>query len=447
LWLLVVVVSLVHVNGFPPKINQPKKYGSGIATKLFVKKLQNGEFDVGAASVKLPWERLEERNNRAVLDLSSKRGDMSPGDAAQPTTTSIHNDTAPWEKGQFWKATRVGLEERGLSTEQCVTCLQTCPQLLRLDPGVVLETADYVLETADYVIQEFGVDYLADEPRFLLYRVDQVQYGLEFMGTVMMANMDVNENEEMIDDGTVASEDDDGATLSTESTRDSSSNNDPEDDDIGYDDAKRNAKPSRRFVFVVNNYTPEHIRLLNIFGNPETDICSYLVYGKEIGEKDNTPHLQGFCITKKPMRFAGIHKKIGFTHIALRVAKASSLHAANYCKKGTMSKAEAKKHRDDPKFIGTDADVTEFGVCPMPGKRKRTDLDIVTEKLKDGATLEQASPALLLAGIDGGIQEQAVRTALEALSKANSEAMRVTRSLRTILEEHTAPEPDTFTDP
>lgn len=57
--------------------------------------------------------------------------------------------------------------------------LQHCPQLLRLDPIMVTETAEWV-------INNFDVEYLESEWKLLSYPVDDAAYGLDFMATMMM---------------------------------------------------------------------------------------------------------------------------------------------------------------------------------------------------------------------------------------------------------------------
>jgi len=47
----------------------------------------------------------------------------------------------------------------------------------------------------------------------------------------------------------------------------------------------------RAWTFTLNNYTPvheEHIQTI------VKNLCRYIVYGKEVGEQDGTPHLQGY---------------------------------------------------------------------------------------------------------------------------------------------------------
>jgi len=64
--------------------------------------------------------------------------------------------------------------------------LKHCPQLFRLEPTAIRETARYI-------VSEFGADYLRnavlrDDAVLLSFRKDQVAYGLEFMSTMMMTD-------------------------------------------------------------------------------------------------------------------------------------------------------------------------------------------------------------------------------------------------------------------
>lgn len=107
---------------------------------------------------------------------------------------------------------------------------------------------------------------------------------------------------------------------------------------------------SRRYVFTLNNYTPEdELRLQALNGDSG---IKYLVYGREVAAS-GTPHLQGFAIFAGTLRFGAAKLAIGST-AHLEVAHGTSVQASRYCKK--------------------DGDFYEFGDLPAePGKR--TDWD------------------------------------------------------------------------
>jgi len=59
--------------------------------------------------------------------------------------------------------------------------------------------------------------------------------------------------------------------------------------------------------------------------------CKYLIFGKEIAPKTNTPHLQGYVVFKDAMRFAAVLKICARMH--WEAAKGSHEQASIYCKK------------------------------------------------------------------------------------------------------------------
>ena len=87
----------------------------------------------------------------------------------------------------------------------------------------------------------------------------------------------------------------------------------------------------RNWCFTLNNYTSEHEDLLKSFFN---EYCRYMVYGKEIGSKEHTPHLQGYIQLKKKLRMLSLKKKLGINTIHLELQRAkNSEDARNYCLK------------------------------------------------------------------------------------------------------------------
>jgi len=135
-----------------------------------------------------------------------------------------------------------------------------------------------------------------------------------------------------------------------------------------------------RWVFTLNNYTPIDETLIQGWDT------KYLVYGREIGES-GTPHLQGFVTFPKNYRASGVKKLHATAH--WEVAKATSLVASDYCKKGSQSHDEWREHGVSGPNYGEDADVFERGIPPTPGKR--TDLDVIAEAAKAGASLKELS--------------------------------------------------------
>lgn len=112
---------------------------------------------------------------------------------------------------------------------------------------------------------------------------------------------------------------------------------------------------SKAYVFTWNNYTDESIKLLN-----ELD-CSYLVYGKEVGES-GTPHLQGYVEFEKQKKFQTVCNILKGAHIELR--RGTGEQASAYCKK--------------------DNDFTERGEMKVCKPGKRTDIDHARKMVRAG---------------------------------------------------------------
>lgn len=117
---------------------------------------------------------------------------------------------------------------------------------------------------------------------------------------------------------------------------------------------------SKRWVFTLNNYTD----------NDEVAVqaieCLYLVYGREVSSTF-TPHLQGFVTFKTMQRLSGVKKLLPTAH--WETARGSSCQASDYCKK--------------------DGNFFEKGKTPYQGKR--TDLDEVCEKIKNGDSIRSVA--------------------------------------------------------
>lgn len=78
-------------------------------------------------------------------------------------------------------------------------------------------------------------------------------------------------------------------------------------------------KPSSRWCFTLNNYE----------GYPEF-ACTYMIYGKEIGE-NGTPHLQGYCVFAKVKRLSAVKKLLPTAH--WEIARGTTDDNVNYCSK------------------------------------------------------------------------------------------------------------------
>lgn len=119
---------------------------------------------------------------------------------------------------------------------------------------------------------------------------------------------------------------------------------------------------SKNWCFTINNYAEtaeEDLQALY-----PTSV-KYLIFGKEVGAANGTPHLQGYVQLVKQARLSGVIKLLPKgTHI--EKAKGTPEQAADYCRK------EGKYQ--------------EFG--DIVSQRQRTDLDAVKKSIKEGMDLK-----------------------------------------------------------
>lgn len=87
---------------------------------------------------------------------------------------------------------------------------------------------------------------------------------------------------------------------------------------------------SRCYCFTLNNYTDEDIaQLVNV--KPPIKAIGW---GREVGEEEHTPHLQGYLELTKPMRITGL-KKLGgaYEKMHLEARRGTRAEAIEYCGK------------------------------------------------------------------------------------------------------------------
>jgi hypothetical protein len=98
---------------------------------------------------------------------------------------------------------------------------------------------------------------------------------------------------------------------------------------------------SRRWCFTINNPSDEDcLAVIKLASG-----CVYLIAGDEVGAS-GTPHVQGFCVFNRNVRFSKMTKYLPGAH--LEVARGLSSQSSEYCKK-------------DGKF-------EEYGVCPKDSR-------------------------------------------------------------------------------
>ncbi|VEU39410.1 unnamed protein product [Pseudo-nitzschia multistriata] len=149
---------------------------------------------VAAASEKLAWELTEDRRQKPILNLSSR--DASP-EETQGKEDECEN-ISEWDRGQRWKISLGYLSDLGVDVDATraahngheeilgAAMLENCPQLVRLKP-------EAIRDTAEWIATEFGLGYLKDSvlPQhsvLLSFRSSDASYGLEFMGLMMMGD-------------------------------------------------------------------------------------------------------------------------------------------------------------------------------------------------------------------------------------------------------------------
>lgn len=133
-------------------------------------------------------------------------------------------------------------------------------------------------------------------------------------------------------------------------------------------------KSINSFCFTLNNYTDSEI----------IQICnfkySYLIFGKETGEKCGTPHLQGYIELKSSIKFKTIKNRVPRLNIRRRLG--TPKQASDYCKKGEQSKEEWEMLKTLGPNFGKNAKVFEDGEISKQGER--TDLKKIRDDILEG---------------------------------------------------------------
>lgn len=124
-------------------------------------------------------------------------------------------------------------------------------------------------------------------------------------------------------------------------------------------------RKSKYWCFTINNYSDEDEKEINLLAQGEE--VSYCIFGREIGAREETPHLQGYVEFVSRKRGSYVKRRLASegTSPHLEVRKGTSLQASDYCKK--------------------DGDFVECGLLSVPKQGKRTDLEEIKESIDDGA--------------------------------------------------------------
>lgn len=123
----------------------------------------------------------------------------------------------------------------------------------------------------------------------------------------------------------------------------------------------RNTQKHRNYVFTINNPTDEH---RDILGAIE---CRHVLYQPERGENTSTLHFQGLIMFKNPRSFEAVRTLIPGWHV--EPMRGTYEEAKNYC-----TKAETRA-----------GDICSRG-DPPAGQGSRTDLELLQESIKAGAS-------------------------------------------------------------
>lgn len=117
---------------------------------------------------------------------------------------------------------------------------------------------------------------------------------------------------------------------------------------------------AKAWVFTSNNPSREDEELLKLLADdPGT---AYLVFGREVGAENQTPHLQGYVEFSSKKSFSGVRGCLPpGSHVERR--RGSAADASNYCKK--------------------DGDFWEKGTISRQGRR--SDLEVIRQEIKEGA--------------------------------------------------------------
>lgn len=154
---------------------------------------------------------------------------------------------------------------------------------------------------------------------------------------------------------------------------------------------------TNNWTFTWNNYLPTDVEHLKSLSKNE---INYIIFGKEIGEIEKTPHLQGYVEFVNKIRLVGAKKildptngKLSKIHLEEKKAK-NRIYAINYCKKGEQPKEEWELLNIKGPSFGLNADITEIEhKTKHIGQGKRSDWHEFYEFAKKSKNLEEIRTA------------------------------------------------------
>lgn len=136
---------------------------------------------------------------------------------------------------------------------------------------------------------------------------------------------------------------------------------------------------SKYWCFTLNNYTEEEVEKVKAYKS------TYTIFGKEIGES-GTPHLQGYWEFHSKKKFSVLKKAFPRMHLQYRLG--TSEEASKYCGKGFQSHEEWKQFKWEGPTWGIGADIWESGEISKSEQGRRSDLELVAEKIREGIDIK-----------------------------------------------------------
>lgn len=101
-------------------------------------------------------------------------------------------------------------------------------------------------------------------------------------------------------------------------------------------DAVKNLE-ARGWVFTINNYSEDEWQLMDFIQ------CRYIICGKEVGEKNGTPHIQGYVYFDNAKTMRAVSKQPGMKRAHLEMARAGADKNQKYCSKEGEWKERGEK--------------------------------------------------------------------------------------------------------
>jgi len=110
---------------------------------------------------------------------------------------------------------------------------------------------------------------------------------------------------------------------------------------------------SKYWCFTLNNYDEKEVQTLTdaaLKADERSGDCSYIIFGREVGQERGTPHLQGYVEFTKKKRRLGVTRWPGLRRARVSIRRSTAHEASEYCKKegsytvgGTISEGQGSR--------------------------------------------------------------------------------------------------------